>query len=136
MITEVEVYDGPADRASHASRGRTERNQVMFEAGGLWYVYLCYGMNWMLNIVVGPKNYPSAILIRGVEGLDGPGKLTRYLNIDKRFNAYPANKSTGLYFVHNPNVQHPMLHLVATPRIGVAYAGPKWSKKKWRFLIK
>ncbi|HTW96464.1 MAG TPA: DNA-3-methyladenine glycosylase, partial [Candidatus Methylomirabilis sp.] len=65
MITEVEAYDGPKDLASHASRGMTDRNAIMFGAGGYFYVYLCYGMYEMLNIVTGPKNYPAAILLRG-----------------------------------------------------------------------
>ena len=66
MITEVEAYDGPKDKASHASRGRTLRNEPMFGEAGRWYVYFTYGMHWMLNIVTGPKDYPAAVLIRGV----------------------------------------------------------------------
>ena len=65
MITEVEAYDGFKDKASHASRGKTERNKIMFEKAGKWYVYFTYGMHWMLNVVCGQKNYPAAILIRG-----------------------------------------------------------------------
>ena len=64
MITEVEAYDGFNDKASHASAGKTKRNKIMFGEAGKWYVYFTYGMHWMLNIVVGPKNYPAAILIR------------------------------------------------------------------------
>ncbi|MDI6717744.1 MAG: DNA-3-methyladenine glycosylase [Patescibacteria group bacterium] len=64
IITEVEAYDGFNDKASHASKGKTERNKIMFEKGGYFYVYFIYGMHWMFNIVVGPKNYPAAILIR------------------------------------------------------------------------
>ncbi len=64
MITEVEAYDGPFDKASHASKGRTERNKIMFGPPGYFYVYFTYGMHWMLNVVIGPKDYPSAVLIR------------------------------------------------------------------------
>ena len=64
VITEVEVYNGFKDKASHAYRGKTERNKVMFGFAGHWYVYFTYGMHWMLNIVTGPKDYPAAILIR------------------------------------------------------------------------
>src|SRR3989344_2790942 len=91
MITEVEAYDGHDDKASHASRGKTKRNEVMFEKGGVWYVYLCYGMYWMLNIVTGDKDYPSAVLIRACrvesdsELYAGPGKLTKYFKINKNF---------------------------------------------------
>jgi DNA-3-methyladenine glycosylase len=133
LITETEAYDGPEDRASHASRGRTPRNAPMFEAGGLWYVYLCYGMHEMLNLVTGPKDYPAAVLIRGVKGHEGPGKLTNALGIDRRFNGLAVSKTTGLWledgaeFVADNQIQ-------ALPRIGVAYAGPIWSAKPWRFL--
>ena len=85
-ITEVEVYDGFEDRASHAFRGKTPRNQVMFGDAGYLYVYFVYGRYWMLNIVVGKKEYPAAILIRGAGDLVGPGKLSKFLSIDKRFN--------------------------------------------------
>lgn len=66
MICEVEAYVGPQDKASHAHRGRTKRNSPMFGPAGRWYVYFTYGMHWMLNIVTGPKDYPAAVLIRGL----------------------------------------------------------------------
>src|SRR3989344_6659394 len=94
MITEVEAYDGFDDKASHASQGKTKRNKIMFDSAGKWYVYFTYGMHYMLNIVTGPKNYPAAILIRGVEGINGPGRVTKQLKIDKIFNnkkAIPKN---------------------------------------------
>ncbi|OGF82130.1 hypothetical protein A2924_00380 [Candidatus Giovannonibacteria bacterium RIFCSPLOWO2_01_FULL_44_16] len=68
MITEVEAYVGPEDKASHASRGRTPRNGPMFGRAGQWYVYFTYGIHWMLNVVTGPKDFPAAVLIRGVLG--------------------------------------------------------------------
>lgn len=64
-ITEVEVYSGETDEANHARRGRTKRTRIMYEKGGLAYVYLVYGMHWMFNIVTGPQDYPEAILVRG-----------------------------------------------------------------------
>src|SRR3989338_10263905 len=82
MIIEVEAYDGFKDKASHASKGRTLRNEVMFGEAGRWYVYLIYGMYWMLNIVTGPKDYPAAILIRGVVDASGPGRLTKFFKIN------------------------------------------------------
>lgn len=136
MITEVEAYDGHDDKASHASHGKTKRNEPMFERGGVWYVYLCYGMYWMLNIVTGDKDYPSAVLIRGVEGFNGPGKLSKYLKINKSFNNKLADKKTGLYIVEDKNVQSSALNILRSPRVGVTYAGPIWSKKKWRFTLK
>lgn len=134
-ITEVEAYDGPHDRASHASRGRTARNAVMFGPPGFWYVYLCYGIHEMLNLVTGPADYPAAVLIRGVEGYDGPGKLTRALGIDRRFHGRPAARATGLWIEAGADVPDPA-DIVATPRVGVDYAGVEWAAKPWRFVLR
>jgi len=135
MITEVEAYDGHKDKASHASRGKTKRNYPMFGPAGHFYVYLTYGMHWMLNIVTGEKDYPAAILIRGVGNLNGPGKLTKFLKIDKRFNGKKAEKKTGLWF-EDRGIKIKERDIKKAPRIGVLYAGPIWSKKHYRFLLK
>lgn len=135
MITAVEAYDGPLDLASHASRGRTARTSIMFGPPGRWYIYFVYGMHWMLNIVTGPKNYPAAVLIRGVEGSNGPAKLTKALGITGAYNNQPASTKSGLYIMENPTVKHSVFNIKTAPRIGVAYAGPVWSKKPWRFLF-
>jgi DNA-3-methyladenine glycosylase len=131
-ICEVEVYHGERDKASHASRGRTPRNRVMYDEGGVWYVYLCYGIHEMLNLVTGPRDHPSAILIRGVEGVAGPGKLTRVLGIDRRFNARPATPASGLW-LEDDGFRLPRGAIRKSPRIGVDYAGPLWAGKPWRF---
>ena len=132
-ITEVEAYDGPFDLACHASKGRTDRTEPMFGPAGCWYVYLCYGMYWMLNIVTGEEGYPAAVLIRGVDGWGGPGKLTKYLGIDARFNARVANEKTGLWIEDRGNPVDPV-HIKRTPRIGVAYA-KEWADKPYRFVL-
>lgn len=134
MITETEAYDGPKDKASHASRGMTERNAIMFDQGGYFYVYLCYGMYSMLNVVTGKKDYPSAVLIRGVEGADGPGKLTKYLKIDRKFNKKKIEKKTGLW-LEDRGVKIDKGKVRRTPRMGVDYAGSIWSKKLYRFVL-
>ncbi len=132
MITEVEAYDGEHDKACHASRGCTPRNAPMYGAAGQWYVYLCYGMYDMLNIVTGKKGYPAAVLIRGVEGLNGPGKLTKALGITRTFNTCVANKKSGLWIEDRGVVVHKK-HITAAPRIGVAYA-QEWARKPYRFI--
>ncbi len=134
LITETEAYDGPKDLASHASKGRTKRTQIMFDHPGKIYVYLVYGMHWMFNIVTGPKDYPAAVLIRGLEGLNGPGILTKKLNITGKINnkiLSPKNK----IWIEKPQTLIPSTKIKRTPRIGVDYAGPIWSKKKWRFVL-
>ncbi|TSC80083.1 MAG: DNA-3-methyladenine glycosylase [Parcubacteria group bacterium Gr01-1014_29] len=134
MITEVEAYDGFRDKASHASRGKTERNAPMFSTGGIWYVYFVYGMHEMLNIVTGPKEYPAAVLLRGIEGYSGPGKLTKQLGISHVYNGLSASRKTGLW-IEDRGVYIPTSRIKKSPRIGVDYAGPVWAKKRYRFFI-
>ena len=134
MITEVEAYSGFKDLASHAARGKTARNAPMFGRAGVWYVYFTYGMHYMLNIVSGLKNYPAA-LIRGIDGINGPARITKHLKIDKRFNNKLAVPKTGLWIEDNPRFKNLKLKIKNLPRVGVAHAGSVWSKKPWRFLI-
>ena len=134
-ITETEAYDGPADRACHAHRGRTPRNAVMFGAPGRWYVYLCYGMHWLLNIVTGPESYPAAVLIRGAGPVSGPGRLTRRYGIDRAQDGRPAEPNVGLW-IEDRGLRVPRSRIERTPRIGIAYAGPVWSAKPYRFVWK
>jgi DNA-3-methyladenine glycosylase len=133
-ITEVEAYDGFSDRASHARSGKTMRNQIMFGEAGRWYVYLTYGMHWMLNIVTGPKNYPSAVLIRGIDGFNGPAKLTKQLSIDKKVNGRFADKKTGLW-IEDRGLKINFKKIKKSPRVGVDYAGTYWARRHWRFYI-
>ncbi len=132
LITEVEAYDGERDLACHASKGRTKRTEVMYQPGGIWYVYLCYGVHEMLNLVTGPRDYPAAVLIRAVSGVSGPGRLTRQLQVDRRLNGRPARPESGLHLV-DTGVVMPARRIRAGPRIGVDYAGPVWARKPWRF---
>jgi DNA-3-methyladenine glycosylase len=132
-ITEVEAYEGLEDLASHASKGRTKRTEIMFGEAGKLYIYLVYGMHHMLNIVTGQVGYPSAVLIRSVENIVGPGRLTKILKIDKSLNALDAFPKNNIWFEDRGEVIDPK-KILATPRIGVDYAGPIWSKKKYRFM--
>lgn len=138
MITEVEAYDGPRDKASHASRGLTPRTKIMFGEAGRFYVYFTYGMHWLINIVTGPKGYPAAVLLRAGRAADGkdvkgPARLAKYLKIDKRFNGKPASRRTGLWF-EDRGIRTKQSQIVAGKRIGVEYAG-EWAKKLYNFSI-
>jgi len=132
VVCETEAYLGAHDLACHAARGMTPRNAVMFGPAGVWYVYLCYGMHWMLNVVTGREGVPAAVLIRGVMDHIGPGRLTRALGIDKRFDGRPTVRPTGLWF--EPGRPVPPRLVAKTPRIGVGYAGA-WAEKPLRFVV-
>ena len=130
-VTEVEAYRGTEDKACHAFKGRTARTEIMFHEGGRLYVYLIYGMFWMLNIVTGEKDFPQAVLIRGVENYSGPGKLTKSLGIDKSFYGEDLVLSPRIWF-EDPG----LVHIVKSgPRIGIEYAGEYWKAKPWRFFL-
>ena len=133
-ITEVEAYDGEKDLACHASKGRTKRTEVMYRPGGVWYVYLCYGVHEMLNLVTGPAGYPAAILIRGVEGISGPGRLTKRLRIGRQLNGTAAARVSGLW-LEDDGFKVPRRARRVSARIGVDYAGPVWAAKPWRFYL-
>jgi DNA-3-methyladenine glycosylase len=134
MITETEAYDGFHDLASHAHRGKTVRNTPMFGEPGTIYVYFTYGIHWMLNLVCGEKEYPAAVLIRGLESVVGPARLTKFLKIDKSLNAKMLGKKSGLW-VEDRGVKVSPKDIARTPRIGINYAG-KYVHKPWRFVLK
>jgi len=132
MITETEAYLGDTDKACHASKGRTRRTEPMFMEGGHLYIYLVYGMHWMMNVVTGPADSPQAVLIRGVRPFTGPGRVTRGLGIDGSFNREDLTMSQRIWIEDNgfrPD-------LTAGPRVGINYAGEPWVSKPWRFMIK
>jgi DNA-3-methyladenine glycosylase len=131
-ITETEAYRGEEDLACHASKGRTPRTEVMYHAGGKVYVYLIYGMYWMLNLVTGEPNHPSAVLIRGIEGFNGPGKVGRELGLDKSFYGEEITTSDRIW-IENNGCEPP--YLLGT-RVGIEYAGAEWAEKPWRFIAK
>jgi len=106
----------------------------MYQAGGVWYVYLCYGVHEMLNLVTGPADYPAAVLIRGVADISGPGRLTKHLAINRQLNGCSAQPATGLH-LEDTGLVLPRRHIKAGPRIGIDYAGPVWAKKPWRFQV-
>lgn len=129
-ITEVEAYRGEEDLACHASKGRTPRTEIMYHPGAHVYVYLIYGMYWMLNFVTGSDNEPSAVLIRGIEGFSGPGRVGRELKLDKSFYGENLESSNRIWVEDAPSIQK----FNISPRIGVDYAGEIWAGKYWRYF--
>jgi DNA-3-methyladenine glycosylase len=128
-ITEVEAYRGSEDKACHACRGRTTRTEIMFHEGGKLYVYLIYGMYWMLNIVTADEGVPQAVLIRGIENHNGPGKITRALGIDKSLYGEDLTTSERIWLEDSGHI--PVIK--TSPRIGVEYAGEFWKTRPWRY---
>ena len=130
-ITETEAYRGEEDLACHASKGKTKRTSTMYLSGGHIYMYLIYGMYWMLNIVTGKKEAPQAVLIRGAGKYDGPGKLTKALQLDKSFNTLDINRCKNLWVEDD----FQSFKVNTSKRIGIDYAGDVWANKQWRFLL-
>jgi DNA-3-methyladenine glycosylase len=132
LITEVEAYRGPEDLACHASKGRTPRTEIMFHPGGNLYVYFVYGMYWMLNVVTGKIDEPQAVLIRGIEGYNGPGKLTKMLGIDRSYYGEDLTESDRIW-IEDAGLKP---EYKTSPRIGINYAGDYWKEVPWRYIIK
>ena len=154
IITETEAYKGVEDKASHAYGGRfTNRTQTMYEKGGLSYVYLCYGIHYLFNVVTGSKGVPHAVLIRGLEpviGLEhmlerrkmtslkpnltaGPGALARAMGIDKNLNA--ADLQGDQIWIEDRGLHFSNEEIIACPRVGVDYAEDH-ALLPWRYYIR
>lgn len=154
IITETEAYFGEADKASHAYGGlRTLRTEAMFQTGGYSYVYLCYGIHHLFNIVVSQENDPKSVLVRAVEPYEGlsviesrrnrpvsdktissgPGSVCKALGIDMKFNKKPLNGKE--IWIEDSGLQYSQDDIASTPRIGVAYAG-EHALLPFRFYLK
>jgi DNA-3-methyladenine glycosylase len=136
-IVETEAYLGPKDLAAHSSRGRTQRNDVMFGPAGFAYVYFIYGVWYCMNVVTREVDVPQAVLLRGLEPIEnlsdktwGPGLLCRAMNIDRSLNGTDLLGST-LWIERPPELKR-RVRVTRAPRIGVAYAG-EWAQRLWRF---
>lgn len=163
-IVEVEAYIGPEDRASHAYKGRrTKRNEAEYLVGGHIYIYLVYGMYWQFNISTSGEGIPECVLIRALEPVtdaeisvlgnnslavygtgvsreiknlaNGPGKLCRYLKVDKSFYGVDMCTSRDIWLEDRGEKIIPR-DIVSAARVGIDYARPYWSRRKWRFYIK
>lgn len=130
-IMETECYYGEEDTACHASKGKTERTKVLYEQGGTAYVYLCYGMHSLFNVVSGKKGHPEAVLIRGVTGYNGPGKLTKAMHIDRTLNEEDMVNSDQLWLEddgYRPTYR-------TDRRVGIDYATEEYRNILWRFIV-
>ena len=156
IIVETEAYQGPADKASHAFGGRhTTRTEVMYRKGGTAYIYLCYGIHHLFNVVTAQSGVPHAILIRAIEPLEGidimqirrkmdkvstrltsgPGSLSTALGLHSRLSGQDMLEKESPFWIEDRGVVIPSKLIVKGPRVGVGYAG-SWAKKPWRFRIK
>jgi DNA-3-methyladenine glycosylase len=153
-ITETEAYRGEEDLACHARAGRTPRTAVMYGRPGLAYIYFTYGMHWCLNVVCEAEGYPAAVLIRAIEPLEGqehiavnrigiqsaqwsngPAKLCRALNIDGTLNGCDLTQPHSGLWIEDGSPVHDDL-VIASPRVGIAYAPEPWRGIPWRFRVK
>ena len=129
-ITETEAYNGESDTACHAHKGKTKRNELLWREPGTVYVYLCYGMHWMLNAITGSEGVAEGVLIRACQNQNGPGKLTKYLQIDKNLNGTSFVSSDELWIEddgYSPTLRE-------DTRIGINYAAPEDHERRWRFI--
>ncbi|OGI24979.1 MAG: 3-methyladenine DNA glycosylase [Candidatus Moranbacteria bacterium RBG_13_45_13] len=141
MITETEAYVGEKDLACHASRGRTSRTEVMYGQPGHAYVYMIYGMYHCLNIVTEKKDFPAAVLVRAVriDGIEykktnGPGKLCKFLHIDRKLNKWDLTEGKKLW-LERPAKNTAKRNITAGRRIGIDYA-QHCREYLWRFSLK
>jgi len=130
-ITEVEAYGGN-DSACHAYKGKTKRNAPMFEAGGIVYVYLCYGIFNILNIVSGEKDFGEGVMIRGVDNLFGPGKASRAMGITRDLNYEDLTVSKRIWIEDDG---FSVKKINQYTRVGIGYATQEDQDKLWRFRL-
>lgn len=154
-IVETEAYRAPEDRGSHAyGNKRTNRTAIMFEEGGLSYIYLCYGIHHLCNVVTGPENHAHAVLIRAIEPIDGvetilkrrnhkkvsptltngPGKWTSAMGITRTLNALPYWDDQSPLRIYNSEMID-SVDIICSPRVGIGYA-QAWAHMPWRYRIK
>lgn len=131
-ISETEAYCGETDTACHACKGRTKRTDVMYREAGTIYIYLCYGIHWMLNIVTGEKEQPEAVLIRACAEAPGPGRLTKALGITGELNGQSVVDSEELW-IEDDGFR---CEIDADKRVGIGYASQEDQDRLWRFKIK
>lgn len=158
LIVETEAYHGFEDKASHASRKKTERNKIMFDHAGLVYVYLIYGMHHCLNFTTMPKEFPAAVLVRAIaltesrignlesstnrphdskfnilNSIKGPGRVCKALQIDRSFYGEDLSNSKRIWIEDGFNIEKS--DIISSKRVGVDYA-EECADWKWNYRIK
>lgn len=131
-ISETEAYCGEADTACHAHKGKTKRTEVLYADAGNLYIYLCYGIHWLLNIVTGEPGQPEAVLIRACLEAPGPGKLTKALGITGTLNRESAVSSPELWIEDDGF----SCEVETAKRVGIGYASQEDQDRLWRFQLK
>ncbi|MDE6425667.1 MAG: DNA-3-methyladenine glycosylase [Ruminococcus sp.] len=129
-ISETEAYRGEEDKACHASKGKTKRTEILYGESGKIYVYLCYGIHWLMNITTGDVGNPQCVLIRAGEVHNGPAKITKYLQIDGNFNKQEIYGNPDIWIEDDgfrPEIK-------TASRVGIDYAGEYWKNIEWRFI--
>lgn len=130
-ICETEAYCGTADTACHAHKGRTKRTEVFYADAGTIYIYLCYGMHWLMNVITGDVDDPQGVLIRACVSAEGPGKLTKKLGITGDLNRGSVVDSQALWIADDGF----RCSIRTDTRIGIGYASREDQEKPWRFIL-
>lgn len=131
-ITETEGYLGESDTACHAHKGRTPRTEVLYADAGTIYVYLCYGMHNLMNIITGDMDDPQGVLIRCCEGAEGPGRLTKKLGITREHNRRDIVSDPEVW-IEDDGVR---FAVGTRKRVGIGYASQEDQDRPWRFILK
>ena len=130
-ITETEAYRGTEDKACHASKGRTPRTEILYRESGLIYVYLCYGIHWLMNVITGEPEQPQGVLFRAGENYCGPARLTKKLGVNKSFNGRSFTEDAEIWIEDDGK----KFTIRTDRRVGIDYAGEEWASKPWRFIL-
>lgn len=131
-IIETEAYRGEEDLACHASKGRTRRTELLYGESGVLYIYLCYGMHWLMNVVTGEPEQPQGVLLRAGEDCVGPARLTRRLDMDGTLNGISLLACADALWFEDDGAS---VTYTTAPRVGVDYAGEYWASRPWRFIL-
>lgn len=130
-ITETEAYCGVHDTACHAHKGRTPRTEVLYAEAGTIYVYLCYGVHDLMNVITGDVDDPQGVLIRACEGAPGPGRLTKALGITRAHNRQSIVDNEEVWIEDDGQV----FEVETDKRVGIGYASQEDQDQPWRFKL-